>query len=147
MLAEIDLIRDSPLIGLAAFGMYFALLFLVGTLDREKRVQQPLLHLILMQVVFVPVVAWMTWWCYRHPDRLNIPDGWEYDLRLFWPLLAVYDIALIAMYLRRRWWNWGARANRLMERAHRLLAQGRVEEADAAYAKGRWILDHKCGRK
>ena len=97
--------------------------------------------------MFVPVVAWMTWWCYRHSDRLNIPDGWQYDLRRFWPLLAVYDIALIAMYLRRRWWNWGARANRLMEQAHRLLAQGRVEEADAAYTKGRWILDHKCGRK
>ncbi len=34
-----------------------------------------------------------------------------------------------------------------MERANRLLAKGRVEEADAAYAEGRWILDHKCSRK
>jgi hypothetical protein len=48
MLAEIDLVRDSPLIGLAAFGLYFGAVFLVGAVDNKQRVDQPLFQFALM---------------------------------------------------------------------------------------------------
>lgn len=138
---SIDLVRDSPVIGVGMFGACFLLAFLVG--KTNKKIDQQLLHLTLVQVVFVPVFAWATWWCYSHPERLNIPDGWQYDMRLFWPAAAALDVALIAVCLYRRRRNPFAKATRLFEEAVRLHRQGRFREAEAAYAKGRRILDKK----
>src|ERR1700727_1695812 len=122
MLAEIDLVRDSPLIGLAAFGLYFGAVFLVGAVDNKQRVDQPLFQVALMQAVFVPLVAWMTIWCYQHPERLAVtPDAWRYDMRLYWPFFTLVDVVLMAWFIHSRWWNWGAKAKRLMVRANKLL--------------------------
>lgn len=144
--AEIDLIEDSPCLGLAAFGLLFGISFLVAVLGGGKRVNQSALQFILAQLIFVPLATWATLWCYQHPERLAAtPDAWQYDLRIYWPFLAIFDAIVITWFIRSRW-SWSARALRLLERANRLLAEGRFEEAEAAYAEGRWILDRQCKR-
>jgi hypothetical protein len=141
-----DPLEHSVFLGATAFGVFFATVFLVGAFDRKQRVNQPLFQFVLAQLIFVPFTVYVTIWCYRHPERLeNNPNAMFADMRRLWPLFALFELGVIVWLIRMRW-SWSARALRLMKLCLRLQAEGRFEEADAAYAKGRWILDHKCKR-
>jgi hypothetical protein len=121
--------------------------FLAGALDKTQRINQPMFQLVLSQLIFVPLTVYLTVWCYQHPERLDgNPDAVFADMRRYWPFFALFEIGGIVWFIRMRW-SWNAKALRMMKRAHLLLAQGRTAEADAAYAEGLWILNHKCGRK
>jgi hypothetical protein len=142
---DFDLISFFPWITGGLLVFFFAVCVVFVAQEGEKRMSLPVFQFLLVQLVFVPVLALVTLWCYQHPERLdNDPEALFSDMRWAWPWLAALDVLLIAAFVRARWWTPGARALRLMKRAQRLLAEGRLQEADAAYAKGRWILDHKC---
>jgi hypothetical protein len=141
-----DIHRDSPWIGIAAFALFFgaSLIFAVkggGQWNLGK------FQFWLAQAVFVPLFALLTLCCYAHPEQLdNNPDGWMSDLRPIWPVAAIADICLVAWVLSEKQ-DHAAQALQYMRIANQLLAEGKIEEADAAYAKGQWILENKCKRR
>lgn len=102
----------------------------------------------LAQILFVPIALFLTMWCYQHPEQIdNQPDGWMSDMRMVWPFFVIGDLFLIALFMKSARANYGAEAIEWFHRANCLRAAGQHEEAEAVYAKGRWILDHKCKRE
>jgi hypothetical protein len=141
-----DPIKHQILLGIGAFALLFGLSLLVAVRDKANRVNQTTLQVILAQVIILPSSAYVMIWAHQHPEYLNDrPDAYLYDMRLFLPLVAVFEVLVVAYVIRSRQ-SPVVKALRLMKRAHELLAEGRVEEADAAYAEGRSILDRKCKR-
>lgn len=142
-----DICRDSPWIGGAAFILFFgaSLVFAIagGGQWNLGKFQFYLAH-----VIFVPIAVFLTMWCYQHPEQIdNNPDGWMSDMRMVWPLFAIGDLFLIVLFMKSGGGEHAAEAMEWFHRANSLRAAGRYEEADAAYANGRWILDHKCKRQ
>lgn len=80
-------------------------------------------------------------------DDMTHPERWETfyrDPAFSIPFCIVVEIFVLTTLFRQ--WRKQLRiaeGERLMEEADRLLAHGLEEEAEAAYAKGRWL----CGLK
>jgi hypothetical protein len=133
-------------VGMGLFALLFAVSFLVAVVDKGKRIRQSTLQFLLAQLIFVPFAVYLTLWCYQNPERLaRDPESSSYDMRRYWPFFALFEAGVLIWFARIQWRNrWARKALHRMQRAQRLLAEGRVEEADAAYAQGRWILDNHC---
>lgn len=99
---------------------------------------QVLLHLQVFLIVFAAFVI---------ADDMKHPERWEtfYRNPTFSIPFCIGMEALIVTALLRRWRQQRRieEGERLLEEANRLLDQGLEEEAEAAYAKGRWL----CGLK
>jgi hypothetical protein len=148
VMVNLDPLEHRMLIGISLLALLFGVSFVVAVIDKGKRIDQSVLQIILAHVIYVPLEVYYTLWCYRHPERLAaLPDAWMYDMRIGWPWFAILDVILLAWFARQCFkirFGWPATAVRHLQRAHELLSQGKIAEADAAYEKGRWILEHKC---
>jgi hypothetical protein len=146
LMAEFDLIEDFAWVEGGAFALLFGLSFVVAVVDRKERIDLSTLQVVLAQLLFVPLGLYTTLWCYRHPERAAAqPLPFLWDARVCLACLALFEALVIAYFVRLRR-SRGATALRLMTRAQRLLAEGKVEEADAVYAEGRRLLD-RDGRR
>jgi hypothetical protein len=93
-----------------------------------------------MQIVFMPVMAWVIWWCYAHPERVAAhPDGWMYDVRILSVMWVGLEVLIICLFNAGKF-GPGPKALHWMKEANRLLAEGKIQEADAAYLKGQQLL-------
>ena len=145
-----NIVRDFPVLAIGSFVLYFG----IGTVICARMGKNCDVHAVrfyLFHAIFVPIAIFATAWCYQHPEQFrNDPDTWMTDLRPVWPIFAVIDLCFIAKFLsskkEREAMVYGEQAADYMRVANQLLAEGRIEEADAAYAKGRWLLD-KCKRR
>ena len=125
-------------------GLFFASLFAIDRAKLEERVTPGLaglLWLVPVHILFIPWVAFQTWYCYQHPDRIaGDPDPLMNacnDMRSFWQPALLFYAWLMAYYLHG-WWKYGwnsprSRSARLARRIHRLQNAGRHQEARAAY--------------
>ena len=126
-------------------GLFVAWLFVAGRLNLEERVTPGLASLLLIwgpaYALFTPWLAFLTWYCYRFPERIGgDPDplmNWGNDLRNYWKPVALFFAGLL-VYALQGWWKyeWNsvrARAQRTLRRAYRLRDAGRHGEAVAAY--------------
>jgi hypothetical protein len=139
---DLDPIRLSPFIGVAVFVLYFIAAGIV-TVIHGRPLDTGTLCFICWHLTFLPAAVLLTVWCYQHPERLDgNPDAVFDDMRKFWPMVAVFEVVLVSLFVRGRR-QPGVRAKALMEKAHRLLAEGKLKEADAAYAEGQRLLDHQ----
>jgi hypothetical protein len=146
LMAEFDLIEDFAWLAGGGLALLFGLSFVVAALDRRGRVNQSTLQLVLAQLLLAPLGLYTALWCYRHPERAAAqPLPFLWDARVCLACLALFEVLVIVYFVRLRR-SRGARALRLMKRAHRLLAEGKVGEADAVYAEGRRLLD-RDGRR
>jgi hypothetical protein len=133
--------------------LFLVSLPLLDRLNRGWRLSDDavcLIVVILAQAMFVPFFGFATYQCFAHPERLAAYTDpiyrWADDMRNFWPLAAALEVVLIVWALRLVWsLYWKRRAWRLMNRAQRLLDEGRLNEADDAYLQWRRVFETKCG--
>jgi hypothetical protein len=133
--------------------LFLVSLPLLDRLNRGWRLSDDAVYLIvviLAQAMFVPFFGFAIYQCFAHPQRLDAyPDPinrWADDMRNFWPLPAALEVVLIVWTLRLVGsLYWKRRAGRLMNRAQRLLDEGRLKEAEVAYLQWRRIYQTRCG--
>ena len=140
-----NLPRDSAWIGLGFYLLWFAGGVVYGMKPRTNWEMSRFLFLF-FQVIWVPVFAFMVYWCYVHPEQVeNCQHRWLYDHRLNWPFAVLFDIVLIYIFRKAdNKQNYYAQAAAYFAAANRLLAQGRREEAEQAWMRGQWIMENKC---
>lgn len=142
---QFDVGRDCPVLGLIVFVAWLAGTFVYGFVTNGKNPQSDFTNFYWPQIVTVPVVIAWTRWCYQHPEQL-VHAPWTCDMRRLWPFCLGVLTLVWALHLWpvKDWFQIGMKA---LEEGNRLRAEGRYEEAEAAFAKAKWILDHKQERR
>jgi hypothetical protein len=101
-----------------------------------------ILGIVLGHLILGPLGIYIMYQDFTHPERWGTWYRNPYYAIPYWILMESIILGILICSWQQE--RHGEKARRLMKRAHQLLAEGRIEEADAAYAEGRWILDHKC---
>lgn len=66
---------------------------------------------LVFNLVWVPYAIYLTLWDYADPEKIAAdPDGWTYDMRVFWPYFALFYAGFAIWYFhgffrRRAWWR------------------------------------------
>ena len=144
--AGIDIHRDFKWLAIASFVLYYVIGTAICACKGEKCDVQAV-RFYVFHAVFVPIVAFVVFWNYAHPEQVEVPDGWMSDLRSIWPIFAVIDMCYVAVFLNgseaRRKAYYLKQALRYRDIGNELYLEGNQAEAEYAWAKAKWILDHK----
>lgn len=144
-----DPVENHWWIAPASLVALFVVRAVIVATPQGKNFQGDTIYFLLFNLVWVPYAVYLTLWCYANPEKIATdPDGSTYDMRVFWPFFALFYVVFACFYAhrvmqRRAWWRSLNKATRLREQAQRLEAEGRIEEAETAYAQASWILHNK----